>query len=242
MPATCQFVDDWIKKESSESENIKWMAINTKKCPSCNKPIEKNGGCMHMTCNRNSGGCGHEFCWLCRGEWKAHTDYYKCNKYKESAEEIQKIKDIKTDLDAYMFYYHRYNSHRKAMLVADKQKKNCEKRSKDLIDRFKIRSQDTQFLFEATDQLIKNRRALLWSYVYGYSIRSKEKEKNLFEYLQEDLERYTDVLSGHYEKKTNTQTFDYNDFNEWKTIVSNCRSVNSKFLQKFIDGVMHGLT
>jgi len=36
----------------------------TKPCPGCNKSIEKNGGCDHMTCRR-PGGCGHEFCWLC---------------------------------------------------------------------------------------------------------------------------------------------------------------------------------
>lgn len=217
------------------------MAINTKKCPNCHRPIEKNGGCMHMTCHRNSGGCGFEFCWLCRGPWKDHKEFYKCNKYQENEEEIQKIKEIKSDLDAYMFYYHRYNSHRKAMLVADEQKKNCQRRSLDLINKFNIRSQDTLFLFEAVDQLLKNRRALQWSYVYGFYVR-KGKEKNLLEYLQEDLERYTEILSGHYERKTNTNDFDYHQFTEWKNVVTNCCKVNNKFLQKFIDGVMHGLT
>lgn len=32
-------------------------------CPSCQVPIEKNGGCNHMRCK-----CGHEFCWLCMAE------------------------------------------------------------------------------------------------------------------------------------------------------------------------------
>lgn len=217
------------------------MAINTKKCPNCHKPIEKNGGCMHMTCHRSSGGCGFSFCWLCRKEWKNHTTYYNCNKYKEDPDEEKMIKNLKSELDAYMFYYHRYNSHRKAMLVADTQKKNCQQRANDLMNKFKIRSRDTMFLFEAVDQLLKNRRALKWSYVYGFFIRNS-KEKNLLEYLQEDLERYTEVLSGHYEKKTNSSSFDYHHFNEWKAVVTNCCSVNSKFLQKFIDGVMHGLT
>lgn len=35
-------------------------------CPSCRSPIEKNGGCMHMTCSR----CRHEFCWMCRLPYK----------------------------------------------------------------------------------------------------------------------------------------------------------------------------
>jgi len=35
-----------------------WIASNTKQCPSCKKPIEKNGGCDHMTCT-----CHTEFNW-----------------------------------------------------------------------------------------------------------------------------------------------------------------------------------
>ena len=33
---------------------------STKSCPRCRIPIEKNGGCMHMTCL-----CGHDFFWCC---------------------------------------------------------------------------------------------------------------------------------------------------------------------------------
>eukprot|EP01090_Pellita_catalonica_P016142 TRINITY_DN4551_c0_g1_i1.p1 TRINITY_DN4551_c0_g1~~TRINITY_DN4551_c0_g1_i1.p1 ORF type:complete len:404 (-),score=50.42 TRINITY_DN4551_c0_g1_i1:464-1519(-) len=75
MPASCNQVDEWEKKAADESENVTWMIANTKKCPECRSPIEKNGGCMHMTCRKNAGGCGHEFCWLCRarGQNMAHT-------------------------------------------------------------------------------------------------------------------------------------------------------------------------
>src|SRR5687768_12112685 len=40
------------------------------RCPKCRSPIEKNGGCMHMTCRIAS--CAFEFCWLCRGPWTEH--------------------------------------------------------------------------------------------------------------------------------------------------------------------------
>nr|CAG4709955.1 unnamed protein product [Naegleria fowleri] len=33
----------------------------TKKCPKCSTPIEKNGGCNHMTCRA----CLNHFCWVC---------------------------------------------------------------------------------------------------------------------------------------------------------------------------------
>jgi hypothetical protein len=38
-----------------------------KKCPQCKAPVEKNGGCNHMTCQH----CHFQWCWLCQG---AYTD------------------------------------------------------------------------------------------------------------------------------------------------------------------------
>lgn len=38
---------------------------NTKPCPRCHAPIEKNEGCLHMTCTR----CTHEFYWCCLRPW-----------------------------------------------------------------------------------------------------------------------------------------------------------------------------
>lgn len=46
-------------------ETIQWLEKHTKHCPNCREPIEKNGGCNHMTCRS----CRHEFCWLCLGKY-----------------------------------------------------------------------------------------------------------------------------------------------------------------------------
>lgn len=42
----------WIRKNSAESENLNWILANTKPCPKCKRPIEKNQGCMHMSCSQ----------------------------------------------------------------------------------------------------------------------------------------------------------------------------------------------
>jgi ariadne-1 len=114
-----------------------------------------------MTCRKESGGCGHEFCWLCRGDWKDHGvhtgGYYACNKYDASAakKEDEKASELKTELETYMFYYHRYESHRNAMKIADEQRKNAEKKASEILSKFSVRHEDTKFLKEATEQLIR---------------------------------------------------------------------------------------
>lgn len=51
-----------------------WRFTHTRQCPRCNNPIEKNGGCDHMTCR-----CGYEMCWRCGGPYekngrRGHSD------------------------------------------------------------------------------------------------------------------------------------------------------------------------
>ena len=77
----CETVTRWIQKNSAESENANWILANTKPCPKCKRPIEKNQGCMHMVCTQ----CRSEFCWLCLGNWAEHGErtggYYSCNRW-----------------------------------------------------------------------------------------------------------------------------------------------------------------
>jgi len=45
-------------------------------CPRCQRGIEKNGGCNHMTCPPAHGGCGHNFCWIDLQPWGyGHQDH-----------------------------------------------------------------------------------------------------------------------------------------------------------------------
>jgi len=247
MPCPCEQIETWRQKASDESENVTWLMANTKKCPQCRSPIEKNGGCMHMTCRKNAGGCGHEFCWLCRGPWSEHGSatggYYSCNKYEKSTikDEDDKAEHAKTELEYYMFYYHRFESHRNALKIADEQRTNCSKKEKEIFDKFDVRSADTKFLLEAVEVIMESRQVLQYSYCYGFYLKKGTQEKNLFEYLQEDLEKHTNHLSTLYET-TAEQLIDYHAFIKWKEEVTNYTRVTKKFLEHFVEGVSTGLT
>ena len=65
--------------EKEDLLNFDWIEKNSKPCPQCKVNIEKNKGCMHMTC-RN---CKHEFCWICLQNWKNHSAD-ECNTFKPS--------------------------------------------------------------------------------------------------------------------------------------------------------------
>lgn len=115
----------------------------------------------------------------------------------------------------------------------------------------------------------QNRRALQWSYVFGFflkmdKVKSEEfikKELNLFEYLQEDLEKFTNYLSELYERPSKWMSQPSTDgekpsgpslveigkqnkeeFDKWMKEIVNYTAVCRKFLDNFNDGVSKGLT
>jgi ankyrin repeat/IBR domain-containing protein 1 len=48
-----------LKEVADQAEaDAQWIINNTKPCPSCNSPIQKNEGCNHMTCRTVSGSSG----------------------------------------------------------------------------------------------------------------------------------------------------------------------------------------
>ena len=100
-----------------ETLNIGWIKKNAKQCPQCKMSIEKNQGCMHMTCRT----CKHEFCWLCLEDWKQHGaqtgGYYACNKYKASEKSMD---DEERQYEKFSFYRDRFEQHWNVMFFEGK--------------------------------------------------------------------------------------------------------------------------
>jgi len=225
-----------------------------------------------MTCQKVAGGCGYEFCWLCRGDWKQHGGhtggYYACNKYDKDKEKFDNLD--KTDnqwLEKYLFYFHRYESHKAAMKIAADQVTSSMEKGKQLQDLLGDKTNEPnsmqtdendkmKFIVAAARQIFNNRRALQWSYVYGYFLtanktsivndEAKKREMNLFEYLQEDLEKFTNYLSELLEKDLEKEFGGghkgYEAFVKWKADMINYTRVCNKFLNNFNEGIAKGLT
>ncbi|CAN6282213.1 unnamed protein product [Urochloa humidicola] len=207
-PCPCTIWEKWNSKRS-EGESIKWILANTKSCPKCFKPIEKNGGCNLVRCK-----CGQCMCWLCGGgtglehTWTSIAGH-SCNRYKE--ESGGKTADTSREqMQRYKHYYDRFKIHGDSCNV-EKQKLGPTLKERvrlleaDLQRPLSIR--DGDWLIRAHRRLLVSRQVLSRSYVFAYYMFGSELRmqphvraglgvaKNLFEDQQEQLEQHVERLS-----------------------------------------------
>ena len=156
-PAPCNITEQWLSKNESDSENANWILANTKICPKCKVPIEKNQGCNHMNCKL----CKFEFCWLCKGDWATHGNatggFYSCNKFadkKEAEDEQKKVDKAANSLQRYVHYFSRYDNHGKATKIAENQLVKTQARMRELQDMRGAGFMDVQFLLQAVQTVI----------------------------------------------------------------------------------------
>ncbi|XP_020402231.1 probable E3 ubiquitin-protein ligase ARI8 isoform X1 [Zea mays] len=203
-PVNCETVSKWILKNSAESENMNWILANSKPCPKCKRPIEKNQGCMHMTCTPP---CKFEFCWLCLGAWSDHGErtggFYACNRYESAKKEgvydetESRRERAKNSLERYMHYYERWASNQTSRQKAQADLLKAEKdQLANLTYIYGIPETQLKFIIEAWSQIIECRRVLKWTYAYGYYLDDKVKS-DFFEYLQGLLFLFhVDIING----------------------------------------------
>lgn len=128
--------------------------------------------------------CTHEFCWLCLGDWSEHGSktggYFNCNKYEELkkstgskvSEEEKRIKEAKSELDKYMFYFERFNNHNKAEKHGRTLRPVIKAKIQLLHDVKRYPMNELEFLEEAVSEVIKCRQVLKFTYVYGYYLKN----------------------------------------------------------------------
>ncbi|CAE7265113.1 ARI7 [Symbiodinium natans] len=233
-PVQCETVKLWEAKNRNEGSDVLWIKVNTKLCPKCNNSIEKNGGCMHMTC-RKPGGCGHEFCWICMKPWKDHT---QCNAISEDQLETQKKAAAKSDLLRYAHFFDRYLAHHKAeQFAATGQAKALEAVAELYLHQLQVEVNDVAFLKRACEQVRNSRRFLKWTYAYGFFATYAGDQRKLFEFhqaqLEGTLERLSDILENtHWESYLLTEVLSCQPFYDLRARVINLTGVVHDFFGK----------
>lgn len=238
-PVQCETVKLWEAKNRNEGSDVLWIKVNTKLCPKCNNSIEKNGGCMHMTC-RKPGGCGHEFCWICMKPWK---DHLQCNAAPEDQEESQKKAAAKSDLLRYAHFFDRYLAHQKAeQFAATGQAKALEDVAELFLKHLQVEVNDVAFLKTACQQVVSSRRFLKWTYAYGFFATYAADQRKLFEFhqaqLEGTLERLSDILENtHWESYLLTEVLSCQPFYDLRARVISLTGVVHDFFSKLQDAM-----
>ncbi|XP_022720182.1 probable E3 ubiquitin-protein ligase ARI8 [Durio zibethinus] len=253
-PVDCGNVAKWILKNIAESETMKWILGNSKPCPKCKRPIEKNQGCMHITCTPP---CKFEFCWLCLGAWSEHGErtggFYACNHYETAKQEgvydeAEKRREMaKNSLERYTHYYERWatnqSSRQKAM--ADLQQMQSVHLEKLSDIQCQTESQ-LKFITEAWLQIVECRRVLKWTYAYGYYLPEHEHAKRqFFEYLQGEAESGLERLHQCAEKELQVYLNaegPSKDFNEFRTKLAGLTSVTRNYFENLVRALENGLS
>ncbi|KVI00310.1 Zinc finger, C6HC-type [Cynara cardunculus var. scolymus] len=238
-PVDCETVSKWIMKNSAESENMNWILANSKPCPKCKRPIEKNQGCMHMTCNPP---CKYEFCWLCLGQWSDHGErtggFYACNRYESAKQEgaydesERRREMAKNSLERYTHYYERWATNQ-----SSRQKALADLHQMQTVHLAKLSEKQCQpetqlkFIIEAWLQIVECRRVLKWTYAYGYYLPEQEHakrqlhqcaEKELHTYLNEDASQ--------------------DEFNNFRTKLAGLTSVTRNYFENLVRALENGLS
>ena len=202
-PLTCEMYADWDKnlQDVLDSLDANWKKKNTKKCPKCGVDIQKNQGCMHMTCAK----CGHHFCWLCLGDWSKHGSatggYYKCNIYKPSEADTKGEQYIKR----LQFFTDRYLEHKRGLeMTDDKIKKHLELLDPEVkSDYWKLNTEVTPgclgFYFDTMKFSAKCRSFIVYTYPIGFKILDGDRSY-LFSQTQYYLEYALEKLDKFLEK------------------------------------------
>ncbi|XP_077437963.1 cullin-9 isoform X2 [Vanacampus margaritifer] len=176
-PASCSHMSQWMddggfyEGMSAEAQSKHLAKLISKRCPSCQAQIEKNEGCLHMTCAK----CNHGFCWRCLKAWKpTHKDYYNCAAMvSKVARHEKKFQDVNERCT--------FQHQAKDFAV------NLEKKVSSINEALQMKS--LTFVIDACKILAHARKVLAYSCVYAFYNQDGDK--------MDVMEQQTDALDLH---------------------------------------------
>ena len=188
----------------------RWIAKNSRPCPSCSIPIQKTYGCNHMVCWK----CNHQFCWVCLGRWAIHGrhtgGYDMCNRY-EVAEKVKQhleaagekvVDESKRKSSKYFQHiYTRYMNHTHSYQIEEALLNEAPEKIAAIVSSalvnlriLKPGDREGKFVTDAIRELLKCRIVLRSTYALCYFLVN-EKMYNKVVKLASPLEESTDKLA-----------------------------------------------
>jgi ariadne-1 len=233
-PATCEEIETWETKSNSEDVlYIKWIQDNTKQCPNCKHPIEKNGGCAHMSCSR----CYTAFCWLCRKNLNdPSADHSRCTFTHQSQSRPEFTNGdhpdqfILTEFDGdnpFLYYHEKYQYYQETLKTEDATKTKLEELFPKIENLCGI---CPEFILVSLEQLHIN-RCLLMNMFITLS-QKKGKDAHLIATQAGTLEIISDKLANILEKQLNEQFIKEHN---WVLKLKKTTRVARQFVQRILE-------
>ncbi|CAI9116644.1 OLC1v1017842C1 [Oldenlandia corymbosa var. corymbosa] len=248
-PCSCLMWESWSKKCEDESETVNWISTNTKSCPKCHKPVEKDGGCNLVRCV-----CKQPFCWLC-GEatgldhtWTSIAGH-TCGSYKE--DEKDKVEKARQQLFRYTHYFNRYKAHRDSLKLETDLKNRLQEKIVILEDKKDPTSVDLSWVTNGFNRLFRSRKIISYSYPFAYYMfgdilfkdgmtkRQRELKQSLFEEQQQQLEAMTERLSLFLEEPFSSYSGD--QLSEIRYKIVNLSRVTDDYCKRLYDCIENDL-
>ncbi|CAN6198899.1 unnamed protein product [Urochloa humidicola] len=187
-PAPCETARAWSTKCRADGGTTSWVLENTKHCPKCQRAIEKNQGCNHMTCGAP---CRHQFCWLCLGSWANHDgDSFNCNRYNANKAAFEgkasREQQARASMERFLHYYERWVTHGESMDRARQDLAGLLRGGglAEFAEVMGVQPTDLDFLKSAYEQVIEARRVLRWTYAHIYHMDPERDDVEFCEFLQ----------------------------------------------------------
>ncbi|XP_024961715.1 probable E3 ubiquitin-protein ligase ARI2 [Cynara cardunculus var. scolymus] len=244
-PCSCQMWELWTQKCRDESETVNWITVNTKNCPKCHKPVEKNGGCNLVSCI-----CGQPFCWLCGGAtgfqhtWES-IEGHTCGRFKE--EDIANIARAESEIVRYTHYHGRFKAHSDSFKAEVALKEKLQKKISNMEAR-ELEIKNYDWVTDGAERLLRSRRIISYSYPFAYymfndtslSEEMTKEDRNIKQNLFEDHQQQ---LEGHIEKLSLFLEEPFDEYPEGKVMesrmqiitLSNITDVLCKRIYEYID-------
>ncbi|XP_047336873.1 probable E3 ubiquitin-protein ligase ARI1 [Impatiens glandulifera] len=251
-PCSCFIWGLWLKKCSDESETVNWMNVNTKLCPSCQKSVEKNGGCNLVRCI-----CRQYFCWKCGGATGSQHTWdsiagHSCGQYTEN--QVKNLEMSKTQLKRYIHYFNHHKAQKNSLMAESLLKEKLIERVKNLEEREGWASENYKWVFVGLSRLFKSRKVLCYTYPLAFymfgedeliekQITPKEKKikHNLFEDLQQQLEEKVEKLSMGLEQPFDDLTHPFDETRLGIIALSSVTDELCKSIYKFVENELLGI-